>query len=91
MKALVRGRVQGVFFRSFVSRRASGLNLVDFVRNLSDGRTVEVIAEGPKPTLNDLLQHLKQGPPAADVEHVDVEWGQPTGEFSSFRAALGTA
>ena len=47
------GRVQGVGFRYFVTRRAAELGITGFVRNTSDGR-VEVRAEGPKPALETL-------------------------------------
>ena len=40
MHAFVSGRVQGVWFRSFVQQRALELKLVGFVRNLPDGRKV---------------------------------------------------
>ena len=85
LRALVRGRVQGVFFRDFAMRRARGLGLVGWVRNLSDGRMVEVTAEGRRSGLDELLAHLRQGPPSAYVSQVDVEWGAATGEFGSFQ------
>ncbi len=85
MRALVRGRVQGVFFRDFAYRRAGAIDLVGLVRNLSDGRTVEIISEGPEMVLRDLLQHLRKGPPASYVDDIDVEWTPATGEFTSFR------
>src|SRR5690242_452673 len=55
LRALVRGRVQGVGFRAFVVYQALELGLSGYARNLSDGRTVEVVAEGPMPALETLL------------------------------------
>jgi len=43
LRALVHGRVQGVGFRAFVIYKARALRLSGFARNLSDGRTVEVV------------------------------------------------
>ena len=85
LRALVQGRVQGVYYRDFIQTHAQRLGLVGWVRNLSDGRTVEVLAEGPQPALEQLLAHLRQGPPGAYVAQVDAEWEAPTREFGSFQ------
>ena len=84
LAATVHGRVQGVGFRYFVQGVAVRLRLVGFTRNLSDGRTVEVVAEGPRPALEQLLDALRQGPPGSYVERVDASWPPATGEFSGF-------
>jgi len=54
------------------------------VRNLKDGQ-VEVMAEGEKESIEDLISKLKEGPRLARVENVDVTWEDYTGEFSEFR------
>ena len=77
------GRVQGVFFRAFVNRRARELGLAGYVRNLPDG-AVEVRAEGERPLLEKLLGHLKTGPPAGRVDKVVTGWSAHTGNFSGF-------
>ncbi len=84
LRAIVRGRVQGVGFRDFVWRRARFLGLVGYVRNLPDGRSVEVVAEGRRDDLEQLLEFLRSGPPAAHVEQVDVEWGEASDRFRRF-------
>jgi len=86
LRALVRGRVQGVWFRAFAQRRGRELGLTGFARNLSDGVTVEVVAEGPRPALEALLAALRVGPPGAYVERVDVSWGEATGGNQGFVA-----
>jgi len=83
LTAIVRGRVQGVFFRDFTRREASSLGLEGYVRNVPDG-TVEVIAEGPRETVERLLQQVTLGPSSARVDRVEVEWQEPTGEFERF-------
>ena len=85
LRALVRGRVQGVFFRQHAREHATRLGLVGCVRNLSDGATVEVLAEGPRDALDALVSELRKGPPAAHVVEVDTDWGEATGEWSSFQ------
>jgi acylphosphatase len=83
LQATVHGRVQGVSFRYYTQRRANELDLAGYVRNQWDG-TVEVVAEGPRPILEELLAFLRAGPRAALVTHVDTEWPSPTGAFASF-------
>jgi acylphosphatase len=78
-RATVTGRVQGVGYRYFVLAEAERLRLGGSVRNLPNG-AVAVEAEGPRPKLLDLLERLRQGPPAARVERVDVDWLSPHGQ-----------
>lgn len=65
----VTGRVQGVGFRAWTARRARALGIRGSVRNLPDG-SVEVVASGPSPILDQLRDLLSQGPPAADIDAV---------------------
>lgn len=83
MRAIVRGRVQMVMFRDFVQRKASGLKLTGFVRNLKDG-TVEVVAEGEQGSLERLEKKLHRGPLLARVEEVTAVRHPATGEFKKF-------
>ena len=84
VQAIVYGFVQGVFFRAFASRRASELGLTGYVRNLRDREAVEVVAEGERKQLEELISHLKVGPPAARVERVVANWSEYTGGYSHF-------
>jgi len=83
LHAVVRGRVQGVGFRYFVIQKALGLGLRGYARNADDG-SVEVLAQGPRPALENLLALLRRGPSAADVREIEVNWGEPSSHFSSF-------
>lgn len=82
---IVRGIVQGVGFRSFIARRARMLGLRGFVRNLPDGYSVEIVAEGDENALRTLLEYAKEGPPGAVVENVEFEFEDAKGEFRDFR------
>lgn len=84
LRAVVRGRVQGVFFRESTRRRAELLGLTGYVRNLPDRTAVEVVAEGDRAKLSELLDFLGIGPPAAKVESVETRWGPFTGKHSGF-------
>ncbi|MDH4208628.1 MAG: acylphosphatase [Anaerolineae bacterium] len=83
LRAVVQGRVQGVFFRDFTRTEARALGLTGYVRNLLDG-AVEVVAEGPGEALEKFQGLLKIGPPSARVETVEAQWQQATGEFDRF-------
>lgn len=76
---VVAGRVQGVGFRWFVRKRALGLGLRGWVRNLADGR-VETIAEGDPAALDQLEAVLRDGPEAAVVASVTREPGPAVAE-----------
>lgn len=83
VQAMVSGRVQGVFFRAFVSRQATELGLTGYVRNVPGGG-VEVRAEGERKRLEKLMAHLKIGPPHARVEKVVTNWLQYSGRYNVF-------
>ena len=74
---MVRGRVQGVGFRHFVWQVAGRLGVRGYVRNLEDG-SVEVHATGTAGNLDELEALLRQGPPWADVHHLDIQEAAPT-------------
>jgi len=84
LSAVVRGHVQGVFFRYFVTNAARELGLTGYVRNLASGDAVEVLAEGNKTLLNSLLDRLKVGPSGAHVESIEVDWSDYSGQFVDF-------
>ena len=84
LQAIVYGRVQGVFFRDFVSRQATLLGLTGYVRNRRGEEAVEVNAEGERKLLEELLSYLKVGPPAARVQKVVTNWTEYSGSYSGF-------
>jgi acylphosphatase len=73
IRYLVRGRVQGVGFRWFVSRHARALGVAGYVRNLPDG-SVEVVAHCESADALVKLEGLLQdGPSGAAVRSVQRE------------------
>ena len=68
----VTGRVQGVFFRAWMREQAEALGVTGWVRNCSDG-AVEAYAEGDAGDVEELIDLMREGPPGADVGHVDVD------------------
>lgn len=72
-RAVVSGLVQGVSYRAFAVSEARALNLAGYARNLAHGN-VEVVALGPRPALERLVEHLRRGPRLSRVDGVDVDW-----------------
>lgn len=83
LTAVVRGEVQGVGFRFFVVRQANARGLRGYVRNRTDG-SVEVVAEGPRASLEQLLRELHRGPLGAVVSEVEELWSEAAESFSGF-------
>lgn len=84
VSAVVRGRVQGVFFRASTQREARRLGLTGWVKNRGDG-SVEILAEGEEDELRELISWANTGPTSARVERVDVRWRGFVGDFSEFK------
>ena len=72
MRAVVRGRVQGVGYRDATVRQAQRLGAMGWVRNEGDGGVL-VHAEGPEEAVEGLLAFLREGPRGAQVDEVAVE------------------
>jgi acylphosphatase len=75
-RVLVRGRVQGVWFRASTAERATALRIRGRAENLPDG-SVLIHAAGQPDALAELIAWLHQGPPMARVDAVDVEVIEP--------------
>lgn len=75
-RLIVRGRVQGVFYRNWTIEQARALGLTGWVRNLRSGE-VEIFANGADADVAELIQRCRRGPPAAVVEGVDVSDAAP--------------
>ncbi|MEO7670300.1 MAG: acylphosphatase [Polyangia bacterium] len=73
LRAVIKGRVQGVGFRDATAREARLLGLRGWVRNRLEG-TVEVSAEGPADALRALESFLRQGPRMANVTGIELFW-----------------
>ncbi|MXZ12466.1 MAG: acylphosphatase [Candidatus Dadabacteria bacterium] len=81
---LVKGRVQGVYFRASTARTAIELGIRGHVENLMDGN-VRIVAEGTTENLEKLIEWCGEGPPRAKVESVEFEWLPSKGGFIDFR------
>lgn len=72
IRCVVRGRVQGVYFRASAKQEADRLGVTGWVKNRGDS-TVACLATGTDAQLQSFQKWLNHGPPDAFVERVDVE------------------
>ena len=79
VRVLVRGRVQGVFFRAETQARAESLGVAGSARNLPDG-SFEAVFEGEPEQVDSLVGWCRRGPAGAEVESVEASPEEPTGE-----------
>ena len=70
-RVVAHGRVQGVFFRDSVRRRADSEGVAGWVRNRSDG-AVEAVFEGDPAAVDRLVRFTQEGPRSADVREAEV-------------------
>ena len=75
----VSGKVQGVYYRANTRDTARETGVDGWVKNLADGR-VEAVFEGPEEAVEAMVEWCHEGSPAAEVEDVEVEYGEPDGE-----------
>jgi acylphosphatase len=76
---VVRGRVQGVFFRDTCSRLARADGVTGWVRNQPDG-SVEAVFEGETEAVERMVSWCRHGPPRAIVTGVEIRDEPPGGE-----------
>jgi acylphosphatase len=77
-RVVVRGHVQGVFFRDTCRREARRLGVTGFVRNADDG-TVEAVFEGDPDPVATMVDWVHAGPDHARVSRVEVVAEEPEG------------
>jgi len=80
---IVHGKVQGVFFRDNIQKKASESNLKGYVKNLPDG-TVEIIAEGNEDIIKQLITFCNKNPGYSNVTDIEIKESKPTNEFNKF-------
>ncbi|MBI2628485.1 acylphosphatase [Candidatus Pacearchaeota archaeon] len=82
-KIIIKGTVQGMFFRSFIKENADALGLTGFVRNLDSG-DVEVIIEGEIESVDKMHEICKHGPKHAVVKELEIS-EIPFQDFQEFK------
>ena len=76
----IKGRVQGVFFRTYTRDAAQSIGVTGWVRNLPDGR-VEAVLEGEADKVEKMIEWCREGSPMSRIESVDLLEEVYTGDF----------
>ena len=79
---LVKGKVQGVFYRATAKEVADKMGLKGWVRNTEEG-AVEIMVSGTEEAVNEFVAWCRKGPSRAVVEDVMVTPKEETA-FESF-------
>ncbi len=82
-RVIVRGNVQGVFFRDSCRREADARGVAGWVTNRPDG-AVEAVFEGDPDDVAALIEYCRRGPRGADVKSVEETGEEPEG-LTGFR------
>jgi acylphosphatase len=77
-RVVVRGNVQGVFFRDSCRREARSRGVTGWVTNRFD-ESVEAVFEGEPEAVDALVDWCRHGPRGADVDSVDETREDPEG------------
>ena len=81
--AIIKGLVQGVWFRASTQEQALAHHVTGWVKNTYDGN-VEAIFEGEAEKVEKVIQWCHKGPIGSNVEEVEVETEEYQGEYSTF-------
>lgn len=87
-RVLIRGRVQGVYFRAYTRDAAIEAGVAGWVRNLADGR-VEALFEGDADRVDRMVAWCRQGSPLSRVETVEVHEEVYMGDQDRFDITYG--
>lgn len=77
-RVVARGRVQGVFFRDTVRRRAAAAGVDGWIANRADG-AVEAVFEGARDAVAELVELCRRGPARAEVTGFECTEEEPRG------------
>lgn len=88
VKALIEGRVQGVWYRGWTQKNARALGLDGWVQNRRDG-SVQAVFSGPEDKVDEMLRLCEEGPEYAFVTSVQqIPHNAPVAEGFSIRRSV---
>lgn len=82
-RILIEGRLQAMNFRFHTQQQAKKLDLVGFVRSLSDGR-IEIEVQGGKDNIRKLLAWCQEEPQSSQIKSIFYRYDEPNDRYSDF-------
>ena len=82
-RILIEGRLQRMNFRLQTQQQAQKLDLVGFIRNLSDGR-IEIEVQGEENKIEEMLQWCQQEPHNSQIRSILYRLEEPTKNYTDF-------
>lgn len=83
VKAIISGRVQGVFYRVHTQKAAIEFGLTGYVKNLANG-SVQALFQGSQDQIDQILTWCKTGSPSSDVSNIKVTEVPESPDFKTF-------
>lgn len=83
LKAIVKGNVQGVFFRDHIKRYAKSLNVVGYVKNLKD-ESVEIVAIADRKTIDAFIAMIEKKPGFGKIDSFEKVFSEVGSDFDDF-------
>ena len=72
-KFIVKGKVQGVFYRKYVSQAMNKRGFIGYVKNLKDGSVEVVVKIEPNQNISEILEILNEGSPKSEVSEIAMD------------------
>jgi acylphosphatase len=85
---IIKGKVQGVFYRASAKEEAEKLGIKGWIRNTLEGN-VEAMVNGNQDTINQYVDWCWKGPSRAKVESVEVRNIAEDQHFDGFTIVRG--
>ena len=72
VKLIITGSLQSMFFRQFIKENAEINDVSGFIRKL-ENNDIEVILEGDRPDVDEMINICKTGPKHAIIRNVQIQ------------------
>ena len=82
-KFIVKGKVQRVFYRKYVSQALAKAGYIGYIKNLSDGTVEVVLKTNPNQNISEVLQILNEGSPKSEVTGVEMSMCEESINFTN--------
>jgi len=82
-KFIVKGRVQRVYYRKYVSQSLAKAGYIGFVKNLNEGSVEVTLKTEPNQNISEVLKILNEGSPKSEVSSIEMSICNENVKFSN--------